>query len=169
MKARSVLVIVGAALAAGISLWAHYTPDAGRTGDRPPAVQQQQRQPSVEQSAPTPKASEPQPGVPGAGRQLPFTDPDVVREVNRTLDLISRGGPFPHRQDGVVFQNREGRLPKGEYHEYTVETPGSRDRGARRIVVDRRTGRKYYSGDHYRSFTLIDPVGAEDRGGGGRP
>ncbi len=59
-------------------------------------------------------------------------------EAKTTLDLIASGGPFPNRQDGVVFQNREQRLPKkyrGYYHEYTVETPGLSHRGARRILV----------------------------------
>lgn len=77
-------------------------------------------------------------------------------EAGDTLDLIARGGPFPHRQDGGVFGNREGLLPdspRGYYHEYTVETPGARDRGARRII----TGGNppvvyYYTDDHYRSF-----------------
>jgi len=77
-------------------------------------------------------------------------------EAKTTLDLIAQGGPFPNRQDGVVFQNREQRLPKksrGYYHEYTVETPGLNHRGARRII----TGGEpveiyYYTDDHYDSF-----------------
>ena len=80
-------------------------------------------------------------------------------EARMTLDLIRRGGPFPYRRDGVVFQNRESRLParqKGYYREYTVPTPGSRDRGARRIVSGARN-EYYYSADHYRSFQRIKP------------
>lgn len=77
-------------------------------------------------------------------------------QAHDTLALIARGGPFPHAQDGTVFGNREHLLPerpRGYYHEYTVETPGSRDRGARRII----TGGDppavyYYTDDHYRSF-----------------
>ena len=73
-----------------------------------------------------------------------------------TLMLIARGGPFPHRQDGVVFGNYEGLLPKeprGYYHEYTVETPGAHDRGARRIITGGTPPTVYYyTGDHYRSF-----------------
>ncbi len=80
-------------------------------------------------------------------------------EARETLKLIDAGGPFPYRRDGITFQNREGRLPdqpRGYYREYTVPTPGSRDRGARRIV----TGGKppsvfYYTADHYKSFRLI--------------
>src|SRR3569833_4346412 len=59
-------------------------------------------------------------------------------EADGTLQLIDDGGPYPYPQDGEVYQNREGVLPSeptGFYHEYTVETPGSPDRGARRIVT----------------------------------
>jgi guanyl-specific ribonuclease Sa len=77
-------------------------------------------------------------------------------EALRTLGLIERGGPFPHRQDGSVFGNREGRLPsmpRGYYHEYTVETPGLSHRGTRRIVTGGTPPEAwYYSEDHYESF-----------------
>jgi ribonuclease T1 len=78
-------------------------------------------------------------------------------EVRDTLALVRRGGPFPHRRDGVVFENREQRLPprpRGHYREFTVPTPGARDRGARRLVAGR-DGELYYSGDHYRSFRRV--------------
>jgi len=32
-------------------------------------------------------------------------------EAADILRRIASGGPYEHRQDGVVFQNREGRLP----------------------------------------------------------
>jgi ribonuclease T1 len=79
-----------------------------------------------------------------------------------TLGLIHSGGPFPYKQDGTVFSNREGILPSessGYYHEYTVITPGSPDRGARRLIGG---GAKttpvhvYYTGDHYASFCEVD-------------
>lgn len=78
-------------------------------------------------------------------------------EARATLALIQKGGPFPYARDGVVFSNREGQLPKrarGYYHEYTVKTPGARDRGARRIVAGER-GEIYYTDDHYRSFRRV--------------
>ncbi len=78
-------------------------------------------------------------------------------EAVQTLDLIKRGGPFPYRRDGTVFQNREGRLPakqRGYYREYTVPTPGSKDRGARRIVAGAQA-EYYYTFDHYRTFRRI--------------
>jgi len=76
-----------------------------------------------------------------------------------TLDLIDAGGPFPYSQDGSVFQNREGVLPAqstGYYHEYTVITPGSSTRGARRIVTGEEYQEDYYTSDHYATFRLID-------------
>ncbi|QCX79957.1 Guanyl-specific ribonuclease Sa3 precursor [Streptomyces sp. YIM 121038] len=80
-------------------------------------------------------------------------------QAHDTLRLIAKNGPFPYPQDGTVFQNREGVLPKqstGYYHEYTVKTPGSSTRGARRIVTGERGQEDYYTADHYRSFDLVD-------------
>jgi ribonuclease T1 len=78
-------------------------------------------------------------------------------EARQTVALIVAGGPFPYARDGVAFSNREGRLPKhprGYYREYTVKTPGVRDRGPRRIIVGR-GGELYYTDDHYRTFRRI--------------
>ncbi|MEU7208810.1 ribonuclease domain-containing protein [Streptomyces sp. NPDC044989] len=80
-------------------------------------------------------------------------------QAHDTLDLIEKGGPFPFEQDGTVFQNREGILPdrsSGYYHEYTVITPGSDTRGARRIVTGEEYQEDYYTADHYASFDLVD-------------
>lgn len=81
-------------------------------------------------------------------------------EASATLDLILAGGPFPYRKDGTTFQNRERLLPgkpRGYYREYTVPTPGSRDRGARRWVVGGDPPEVfYYTDDHYRSFRRIE-------------
>lgn len=80
-------------------------------------------------------------------------------QAHDTLDLIEQGGPFPFEQDGTVFQNREGLLPgrsTGYYHEYTVITPGSDTRGARRIVTGEQVEEDYYTADHYASFDLVD-------------
>ncbi len=74
-----------------------------------------------------------------------------------TLRLIASDGPFPYSQDGVTFSNREGLLPQhksGWYHEYTVITPGSSDRGARRIIAGDDGGR-FYTDDHYASFREV--------------
>ncbi len=79
----------------------------------------------------------------------------------QTYRLIFAGGPFPYSKDGSVFGNRERLLPaqqRGYYREYTVKTPGSRDRGARRIVCGgqpRLPDACYYTSDHYASFRRI--------------
>lgn len=81
-------------------------------------------------------------------------------EAFATLEAIRDGGPFPYARDGTVFQNRERRLPQragGYYREYTVATPGSRDRGARRIVAGGDPPEVfYYTDDHYRSFRRVE-------------
>jgi ribonuclease T1 len=82
---------------------------------------------------------------------------ELPKEARETLALIRAGGPFPYPQDGRTFQNREKLLPqrsRGYYREYTVKTPGARDRGARRIVSGN-GGEFYYTADHYRSFQRI--------------
>lgn len=89
---------------------------------------------------------------------------DLPREARTTHRLILAGGPFPYRKDGTTFFNRERLLPKaarGYYREYTVRTPGSPDRGARRIVCGgdppTQPDACYYTADHYASFRRIVP------------
>ena len=98
----------------------------------------------------------------------PVSDDAVVAlaslplEARQTEQLIRSGGPFPNAKDGSVFGNRERQLPRqarGWYREYTVKTPGARDRGARRIVCGGRAAAApdtcYYTADHYASFKRI--------------
>jgi len=101
---------------------------------------------------------------------------EMPPEARETWQLIKQGGPFPYPRDGVVFGNYEHALPqqtRGYYHEYTVKTPGSHNRGARRIVCGTVPARGrpmgspplrsdpfalpecYYSDDHYRTFRRI--------------
>src|SRR5438270_84070 len=86
---------------------------------------------------------------------------ELPRPGQEIYELIRQGGPFPHDKDGTVFGNRERLLPterRGYYREYTVKTPGSRDRGARRIVCGgpaRTPHACYYTADHYASFRKI--------------
>jgi guanyl-specific ribonuclease Sa len=102
--------------------------------------------------APEPAATSAPASMPAAPALPAF----LPAEARATLALIARHGPFPHRQDGSVFENRERHLPqqpRGYYHEYTVQTPGLATRGARRLI----TGGNppvvyYYTDDHYRSF-----------------
>src|SRR3546814_12464414 len=93
---------------------------------------------------------------------FPYTT--LFRSALDTLALIERGGPYPHRQDGGTFQNRERLLPaqpRGYYREYTVRTPGSRDRGARRIVSGGSPPAEFfYTDDHYRRFRPFAPAGS---------
>lgn len=82
---------------------------------------------------------------------------NLPQQAKETIALIEQGGPFPFERDGITFQNREQLLPRersGYYREYTVITPGSRDRGARRIVAGA-AGELYYTDDHYESFKEV--------------
>lgn len=86
---------------------------------------------------------------------------DLPQEAREVLVLIRAGGPFRYERDGVVFGNREGLLPReprGHYREYTVATPGVRNRGARRIVCAGKPTAPsacWYTADHYQSFARI--------------
>lgn len=105
---------------------------------------------------PPPESAKPEPAKPAdpSGSAL------LPAEAHDTLRLIAGGGPFPYRQDGGVFGNREGRLPaqpRGFYREYTVATPRLEHRGARRIVTGGQPPRLYYyTDDHYESFRRFD-------------
>lgn len=90
---------------------------------------------------------------------------DLPREARETLALIQAGGPFPYAKDGATFGNYERILPRqkrGYYTEYTVKTPGAKNRGARRIVAGKgrtgdpaTSGEYWYTADHYKSFARI--------------
>ncbi len=161
--------------------WFSWPPDragdeASRPAEAPDPAGQAERAPEPGSAADPrgPRGPEDRPGAGasregfGAGVEEPAGEADLsalfpaggeLREVQETLRRIAAGGPFPYRQDGTVFRNREGRLPRqpsGFYREYTVETPGEDHRGARRIVQGR-GGETRYTRDHYRSFTRIDP------------
>ena len=127
---KPLLLLVVLAIAA--LLWGRHTPEPSPVGG----------------GVATPQAT-----VPASGQALP---PFLPPEAADTLARIAHGGPFQHRQDGIVFQNREGRLPamqEGYYHEYTVDTPGLDYRGARRIITGGTPPRVYYyTDDHYRTF-----------------
>lgn len=100
-------------------------------------------------------------GLFGLAQAQEITRAELPREAHATLRLVAQGGPFPHKRDGVVFQNREKLLPlhaHGQYREYTVTTPGVQHRGARRIVCGSALPPTcYYTADHYRSFRKIVP------------
>lgn len=99
-------------------------------------------------------------GMPSVDQRsgLPYVSlADLPPEAAQTVHLIDSGGPFPYDEDGSTFGNYEGLLPdepQGYYKEYTVETPGSPDRGARRIIGGS-DGQLYWTDDHYASFEVI--------------
>ncbi len=105
-------------------------------------------------------------GASGASAANDIHLADLPKEGRATHALILKGGPYPYPKDGVTFGNFEGNLPKkprGYYHEFTVPTPGAKNRGARRIVcgAEAREWRNnapaacWYTGDHYQTFQKI--------------
>ncbi|MCX5213069.1 ribonuclease [Kitasatospora sp. NBC_00240] len=158
--AVAVLLVCAIAAAGAYALSAHRDPaDAGAT----PSPQAASTAPAATSGA---AAAGPTAAGPTAAAWVP-ADPriaDVCRSklptpARSTLALIAAGGPYPYRSDGIVFENRESRLPRqrtGYYHEYTVVTPGSQDRGTRRVVTGA-VGEQYWTADHYASFQEIDP------------
>ena len=133
MRWIRIALLTGLAVAAASGWLSRETPRG--SGTEPPVASE------WESAAPQPDSA----GLPAEARQ--------------TLRLIEAGGPFPYDRDGSHFQNREGRLPgaaRGYYREFTVTTPGSRDRGARRIISGGQPPEVfYYSDNHYRSFRRI--------------
>jgi len=115
---------------------------------------------------PSPEAGKSQAATTGSASRHDARYPAFLpAEAHAVLARIERGGPYEYRQDGGVFQNRERRLPaqpRGYYREYTVETPGSDDRGPRRIVTGGQPPREYwYTDDHYRTFRRFTTTGRE--------
>ena len=93
--------------------------------------------------------------APAASNEIAYAA--LPPEAQQTLQLIRKGGPYPYQRDGVAFGNYERLLPRrsrGYYREYTVPTPGAKNRAARRIIAGQ-TGEYYYTDDHYRSFRRI--------------
>lgn len=103
------------------------------------------------------------PGFQVSDGTAPIALAQLPRQGRITYALIHQGGPFPYDKDGIVFGNRERLLPahtRGYYREYTVGTPGARNRGARRIVCGGKPIAPsvcYYTADHYNSFRPIAP------------
>ncbi|MEV5971229.1 ribonuclease domain-containing protein [Streptomyces sp. NPDC051921] len=150
---------LGLAVLAGLSLLL-----TGLTGCSEGGAGTRDAAPSRTAAAASTPARTSAPARPPASSGLPAVrEAELPREARQTLALIRSGGPFPYARDGAVFSNFERVLPRrgrGYYHEYTVRTPGERDRGARRIVTGQR-GETYYTDDHYQSFREV--VTDEDR------
>ena len=93
----------------------------------------------------------------------PIDVPSSLRTApQRAYDLLQRleerdGSPLPGYVGGREFQNRERRLPRGRYREYDVNPKiRGHSRDAERIVIEQRTGKAYYTGDHYRTFVPLN-------------
>ena len=155
-------------LVAGALLWwvladGGQEPESTRTTD--PSAQSSASPPDspthelTETTTPTIDPTVAAPGGIDPHSGLPFVElADLPPEAAQTVDLIEQGGPFPEEEDGGTFRNDEEILPeepRGYYREYTVPTPGSDDRGARRIVAGE-GGELYWTDDHYRSFSRIE-------------
>ncbi|MFC9229380.1 ribonuclease domain-containing protein [Streptomyces decoyicus] len=146
---RRAAAVLGALLAGLLLVLAGCATGGGDTGSSPGSGR----------STATAVAEAPGPTrVPDWAQGMPAVPVGALPSQARdTLRLIDAGGPFPYAKDGTVFGNRERLLPRqplGHYHEYTVRTPGSPDRGARRIVTGR-SHETYYTDDHYRTFKAV--------------
>lgn len=145
-RLRSVVAVVGLVVVVGLALLVGAGPDPQPGTDRPAPAR------SASSARTASDQRDPETGLLLVEvRRLP-------RQVQETVALIERGGPYPYRQDGATFSNREGLLPpepKGFYREFTVATTGSDDRGARRVVTGDRDRQFFYTADHYESFVQI--------------
>ncbi len=123
------------------------------TGSATPAASTSAAPAASNGAAPVPGAT-----APANPSSLPsIRESELPPEARKTLAAIREGGPYRYSQDNKTFGNFERLLPRqnsGYYREYTVPTPGESDRGARRIVTGS-GGEKYYTQDHYESFTFI--------------
>ena len=156
------LVFVVVALALVLTGW--WQQQQGGTPAPAPSAVEGAAPSAVE--GPAPSTLEGAPAAPAESAPPQASSPSRVESIpanerpqlEKTLQLIARGGPFPYAKDGTVFQNREKRLParpRGYYREYTVPTPGASNRGARRVVQGK-DGDTWYTSDHYNSFVRID-------------
>lgn len=136
-----------------VGLWWVATRDDPTGADSAPGARATSTAPTTPGDGASPSAGD----TPESGLRT-IAESALPREARQTLELIRAGGPYPYDQDDRTFQNREGILPqqqRGYYREYTVETPGSDDRGARRIIGGRE-GDRYWTSDHYDSFRQIE-------------
>jgi ribonuclease T1 len=153
--AGSAMLVAAIAL---VAVWLNDRGDTATSSDRPtPSHASSYDNSARAQSTGTSPAPD---GMPSVDQRsgLPYVSlAELPPEAAETIHLIDSGGPFPYDEDGGTFGNYEGLLPdepQGYYKEYTVETPGSPDRGARRIIGGS-DGQLYWTDDHYASFEVI--------------
>ena len=150
MKPRACIPVLLYLLAALV--WNTGPGDSIGASAEPVSIQALETDPAAQESS---SASSPD-GLSGR-TQLPSSSGllQIPAKAHAILEAIQdRGGdPLPGYVGGRAFQNRERRLPRGQYREYDVEpTRPGKNRGAERIVIERKTGKAYYTGDHYRTF-----------------
>ncbi|WP_432396897.1 ribonuclease domain-containing protein [Pseudarthrobacter sp. L19] len=164
MTTKRLSTLIGALL--GLAVLVLVVAGIPRTGDSP-SIATSPAQTSAAASAGVSASAKPS-GGPAAARPTgtgvanPSKLPEVKAselpaEARQVLVLIARGGPYPYSRDNITFGNFERVLPQkpsGYYREFTVPTPGESDRGARRIIAGD-AGEKYYTADHYSSFSFI--------------
>ena len=127
----------------------------GLPTDNPPSTWLVDRAEALESALPATTPDRP-PAAPLI--QQKQTAPQKVYDLLAQLQARS-GKPLPGYIGGREFQNRERRLPPGHYREYDVNpNRRGRSRDAERIVIEQDTGRAYYTGNHYRTFTLMDEI-----------
>ena len=87
-----------------------------------------------------------------------IVDPNgEVYDLQPTIQRTKTGESYPHRNDGSIFNNREGLLPnqpKGYYNEYVHPTPGIQGPSPMRIITGQ-GGEYYFTPDHYGTFIPI--------------
>lgn len=150
MRSRTALALLALVAIFGFVQLVSHSDDPSDTGSGNSASPTSASQPG----APAGGAEE----VPQVGGEVPADEAAAHDQISATLALIATHGPYPNRADGEVFENRERLLPqepRGYYRSYTVSTPGSADRGARRIITGQ-GGELFYTSDHYDSFEPID-------------
>ncbi|HET8880050.1 MAG TPA: ribonuclease domain-containing protein [Arthrobacter sp.] len=157
MTTKRVTTLLGALL--GLALLVLVLSGIPRTAGAPDSIPSgaSSSSPTAAPAGPSAGARPPTTGVANPSRLPEVKASDLPAEARQTLDLISRGGPYPYSRDNVPFGNFERLLPQkasGYYREFTVRTPGESDRGARRIIAGN-AGEKYYTADHYASFSFI--------------
>ncbi|MCM2356850.1 MAG: RHS domain-containing protein [Geobacteraceae bacterium] len=78
-------------------------------------------------------------------------------DLQPTLKRINSGVKYPHGNDGGVFENREGLLPRknsGYYKEHVVPTPNTNGPGPQRVVTGQ-GGEVFYTPNHYKTFIPV--------------
>ena len=151
---RRPLILLGIGVCVALLWW------AVATGSKTPVSPTAAGQPTTSSTGTIGAGSNTTPGSSSRSPSSSSRSPSSTssRGSAATLELIRDGGPYPFDEDDGIFANRERILPRqarGYYREYTVVTPGSRDRGARRIISGT-DGDRYYTDDHYDSFRQIE-------------